>query len=399
MEYDPTMASDLQGFWSYVRNDDKGMHGAIKRLAQHVKDEYGVLTGQELDLFFDSASLKWGDDWDSQIRQALEATTFFIPIITPRYFASKECRKELLSVAKQAEQLDRTSLILPLYFVDVPAMNDENSDDPAIRLIAKRHREDWRTLRLLDESVQPYRVGVNRLATRLLEVARERQTSPAAQVQAADDDQEDDGPAAEERPSPVPESCTEQRAVDHELGLPELLAEGEEALPRIVETLQAISQQIQLVGEIAESGTGEIEESDNAGKGFRGRLAVMNRVAQRLQDPANELERLTSRYAADLLILDPAMKQLIRLVDEQSEDDPDSAKEFFETIRGMAEQSGGASASVQGMIGSMEGEQFSRELQVPLQRMRVSLQSLIDGQQLMESWKAQIENLKSETDS
>lgn len=69
------MAGDLQGFWSYVRNDDKGMHGAIKRLAQHVKDEYGVLTGQELDLFFDSASLKWGDDWDSQIRQALEATT------------------------------------------------------------------------------------------------------------------------------------------------------------------------------------------------------------------------------------------------------------------------------------------------------------------------------------
>lgn len=278
-------------------------------------------------------------------------------------------------------------------------MNDEKSDDPAIRLIAKRHREDWRTLRLLDESVQPYRVGVNRLATRLLEVARERQASPAAQVQAADDDQEDDGPAVEEKPSPAPEPRTEQRAVDHELGLPELLAEGEEAFPRIVETLQAISQQIQLVGETAESGTGEIEESDNAGKGFRGRLAVMNRIAQRLQDPANELERLTSRYAADLLILDPAMKQLIRLVDEQSEDDPDSAKEFFEMIRGLAEQSGGASASVQGMIGSMEGEQFSRELQAPLQRMRVSLQSLVDGQQLMESWKAHVENLKSETDS
>lgn len=393
------MASDLQGFWSYVRKDDEGMHGAIKRLAEHVKDEYGVLTDQELDLFFDSASLKWGDDWESQIRQALEATTFFIPIITPRYFASKECQKELLSFAEQAEQLDRTSLILPLYFVDVPAMNDGNSGDPAIRLIAKRHREDWRTLRLLDGSVQPYRVGVNRLATRLLEVARERQASPAVQVQGPDDDKEDDGPTAEKRPCLVPEPRTEQRAVDHELGLPELLAEGEEALPRTVETLQAISQQIQLVGEIAESGTEEIEKSDSAGKGFRGRLAVMNRIAQRLEDPANELEMLTSRYAADLLILDPAMKQLIRLVDEQSEDDPDSAGEFFEAIRGMVEQSGGASASVQGMIGSMEGEQFSRELQVPLQRMRVSLQSLVDGQQLIESWKAQIENLKGEADS
>lgn len=369
------------------------MHGAIRHLADHLKAEYGVLTGQELDLFFDSASLRWGDDWESQIRKALEETTFFIPIITPRYFASKECKRELLGFAEQAEKLERPGLILPLYFVDVPALNDGELDDPVIQLIAKRHREDWRTLRLLDEGVQPYRVGVNRLTSRLLEVAGDRQEPPPVPARMPEDEDEDDaggGPASEDA-APAPHA--EQESGNQELALPELLAEGEEALPRLVETLQAISSQIQVVGEIADQGTAEIEESDEAGKGFRGRVVVMNRVAQRLNDPANELEALTSRYAADLLILDPAIKQLSQMVSEQAANDPDTAKEFFDAIRGMVEQSTGAAGSVQGMIGSMEGDQFSRELQVPLQRMRVALQSLVDGQQIIESWKDQAEGL------
>jgi TIR domain len=392
VKYDPRMPQETAGFWSYVRKDDRGMHGAIRRLAKHVIEEYGVLTGQDLDLFFDSASLKWGDDWESKIRQALEETTFFIPIITPRYFASEECRNELLSFAAKAEELDRLSLILPIYFVDVPALNEKNFDDPAVRLIARRHREDWRTLRLLDETVQPYRVGVSRLAARLLDVARDRQRSLSPRISDQSGEEEDEGPPALAASPPIVEQGTELQ-VDEERGLIELLAEGEEALPRIVETLEAITEQIQSVGEIAQSGTKEIEESDEAGGGFRGRLAAMNQVAKHLKKPADELETLTSRYAADLLILDPAMKQLIPLANEEAEDDPDSVRVFFEGVQAMADSSGTAAGSVLEMIRSMEGDQFSRELRAPLQRMRVSLQSLVDGQQLIEAWRDQIDAL------
>lgn len=382
------MEQELQGFWSYVRKDDKGTHGAIRRLADHVVDEFGVLTGHDLDLFFDSASLKWGDDWESRIRQALEETTFFIPIITPRYFASKECRRELLTFAREAKEIDRLSLILPLYFVDVPALNEGNSNDPAIKLIADRHREDWRTLRLLDETVQPYRVGVNRLAVRLLDVARERQESGAdsARPTPSSSDDEDEGPPV----GPAPPTAVDLDDVE-EVGLIELLADGEDALPRIVETMQAISRQVEVVGNVAVEGTEEIHKSDEAGSGFRGRLGVMNRLAQKLQMPADELETLTSRYAADLLVLDPAMHQLIPLVAEGFDDDPDSATEFFRSIREMANQSGTASEGIVEMIRSMEGNQFSRELQAPLKRMRTALQSLVDGQQLIDSWRDLIE--------
>jgi hypothetical protein len=389
------MSQEPHGFWSYVRKDDIGMHGAIQRLAKNVIEEYGVLTGQELNLFFDSASLRWGDDWESKIRQSLEHSTFFIPIITPRYFASEECRKELLSFAAKADELDRLDLILPIYFVDVPAVNEKDLDDSAVRLIAKRHREDWRTLRLLDESVQPYRVRVNQLANRIVEVAREHQTPPSTDVPP---DSDEEGPGSRKSTPPLASSqIDDEPEADEELGLPELLAEGEEALPRIVETLQSISPQIELVGEIARSGTEEIHESDESGGGFRGRLGVMNRVANRLKAPADELEALTARYAADLLILDPAMKQLIPLVGEQAEDDPESAEEFFDSIRAMVDSSTNASANIVEMINSMEGNQFSRELKAPLQRMRVALQSLVDGQQLTESWKDQINALPPES--
>lgn len=80
-----------QGFWSYVRKDDEGMHGAIIQVAKHVQDEFGVITGGiELDLFLDSMKLKWGDKWRLHIREAIENSTFFIPIVTPRYFKSEE---------------------------------------------------------------------------------------------------------------------------------------------------------------------------------------------------------------------------------------------------------------------------------------------------------------------
>jgi hypothetical protein len=45
--------STAQGFWSYVHKDNEGMHGAIVRVARHVQDEYGVITGGlELDLLY-----------------------------------------------------------------------------------------------------------------------------------------------------------------------------------------------------------------------------------------------------------------------------------------------------------------------------------------------------------
>jgi hypothetical protein len=138
------------GFWSYVRADDEADDGRITRLASLVRDEYALLTGEDIAVFVDRESLSWGDEWQRRIDEALEGTAFFIPVLTPRYFRSSACRRELLTFAGHAKSLHVSELLLPLLYVDVPSLFDEESDDEAIALIARMQYEDWRELRLED---------------------------------------------------------------------------------------------------------------------------------------------------------------------------------------------------------------------------------------------------------
>ncbi len=392
ISYDHHMGTPL-GFWSYVHKDNDAMHGAIGRLAEHVQEEYGVLTGGiELDLFLDSASLKWGNQWGTQLKGAIQGTTFFIPIITPRYFASEECRNELLGFAEQAGELGVEGLIMPLYLVDVPAIETGDLTDPAVRLVADSQMEDWRTLRFLDETTQPYRLAVNRLAKRLWEVSQQRgQKAVISESSVAPADGEKDE-------EPEPASLDDIKTMSElngsgsvsagEMGLLELLAEGEAAFPRITETLQAISAEIETVGTLTTEATDEIKQSDEQGKGFKGRLAVANRLATHLTEPADKLEQLASQYTADLVILDPAVTQLIGLVAEQAEESPTESEEFFSSVTGLVKSTRQAGEAVQGMITVFDDSaSFSRELEIPIKQMRSSLQSLIDGQHVIETWE------------
>jgi len=386
-----------QAFWSYVHEDDDAMHGAIRRLAQHVQDEYAVLTGgPELDLFLDNAKIKWGDKWRSRIKEALEQTTFFIPIVTPRYFASKECLNELFGFAEQAEKLGLEGLIMPLYLVDVPALEARELSDPAVQLIADSQMKDWRTLRFLDETTQPYRLAIHELADRLLEATREREKQGSVEPAPASSDADDDEGPEPTHPSPStpPTKASNEKNAPvavAEMGTLELLAEGEAAMPRITETLNAISTEISSVGELATKATTEIEQSDENGGGFKGRLTVANRLAKNLVDPADRLEQLTSQYMADLVVLDPAITQLITLVAEQSNENPSESKEFFSAVTGMVKNTREAGEGIKVMVTSLdESASFSRELGVPLKKMRASLQSMIDGQRMIEAWEEHV---------
>ncbi len=359
--------------------------------------------GPSLTFFRDGAKLKLGDKWRSKIQEALESTTFFIPIVTPRYFASEECRNELLGFAEQAEELGLEALIMPLYFVEVPAIENGDGDDPLVRLIDERQREDWRTLRLLDATTQPYRTAVNRLAMRLQDVSREQEASSPKKRPSADQDEEEgpapphDSAASQPTEHPVPATAA---AVDSEMGMLELLAEGEATFPRLVETLNSIGEEIQAVGGLATAATTEIHESDAKGGGFKGRLSVTNRLAQQLKGPSTRLEQLSSQYVADLLILDPAMRKLIALAGEQSGESPDDVDEFLSSVQEMVTGSTTAVSSIEGMIEALGGSAgISRELEVPIKRMRTSLQSMVDSQKMIDSWQEHIDAALESVDS
>jgi hypothetical protein len=134
-------------------------------------EEYNLLSGEPLQLFVDRKDIAWGQQWRERINSSLAETTFFIPIITPRYFVRAECRREMLEFAAKAKMLGVEELLLPILYIEVSDLYPENPDE-AIALVARTQYVDWHTSRLLDPSSREYRTAVNALARRLLDIAR-----------------------------------------------------------------------------------------------------------------------------------------------------------------------------------------------------------------------------------
>jgi TIR domain len=178
------MSSDSAvAFWSYTHDDDKHEAGAIRRLAERIREEYSLITGEELAIFVDREDIAWGDEWKERIDNALVSTTFFMPILSPRYFRREECRRELFAFASQAASLGVDELICPILYVPVDGLAVDSPDE-AFSLVARAQYESWVDLRLCDERSSEHRRAVNQLVNRLAEVASEvgrRQTAREAE--------------------------------------------------------------------------------------------------------------------------------------------------------------------------------------------------------------------------
>jgi hypothetical protein len=159
------------GFWSYAHDDNKLDGGAILELARLIKEEYDLLSGEPLELFVDRDSIAWGEEWRERVDSSLAQTTFFIPIITPRYFKRPECRRELLEFLAKARSLGVEELLLPILYIEIDDLSAENTDE-VVALVAKTQYADWRTYRLIEPNSREYRTAVNALAHRLLGTAR-----------------------------------------------------------------------------------------------------------------------------------------------------------------------------------------------------------------------------------
>jgi len=106
--------------------------------------------GEDFPIFQDRNDIQWGQNWEERIEKSLDAVTFLIPILTPSFFKSPYCRKEVEQFLKRESDLKRNDLILPVYYVNCSSLNDEEkrAQDEIIRAIVARQNVDWRELRL-----------------------------------------------------------------------------------------------------------------------------------------------------------------------------------------------------------------------------------------------------------
>jgi hypothetical protein len=128
------------------------------------------LSGEPLELFVDCDSIAWGQEWQKRINSSLIQTTFFIPIISSRYFKRPECRRELLEFSAKVTSLGAAELLLPIIYIETQDLSVESQDE-AVALVARTQYEDWHNIRLLEPNSREYRTAVNKLASRLLEIA------------------------------------------------------------------------------------------------------------------------------------------------------------------------------------------------------------------------------------
>ena len=134
---------------SYVRFVDQHEGGKLTQFSERLAAEVQVQIGEEFLIFQDRNDVAWGQNWQARINEALDEATLLIPIITPAFFRSPACREELSRFLERERQLGRDNLILPVYYISTPKLDDprRRKADKLAKAVASRQYADWRELR------------------------------------------------------------------------------------------------------------------------------------------------------------------------------------------------------------------------------------------------------------
>jgi F-box protein 11 len=134
---------------SYTHLDDEHNWQRLTAFREHLCAEVRTQTGEEFFIFQDRKDIAWGQNWRERIDRAISEVTFLIPIITPSFFKSEACRDELKKFLMREREFGRYDLILPLYYVDTPLLNDlsKRVNDEIAQVVAAHQYADWRQLR------------------------------------------------------------------------------------------------------------------------------------------------------------------------------------------------------------------------------------------------------------
>ena len=159
------MGGQSAAFLSYVRFDDQHESGQLTRFQERLSAEVRAQTGEEFLIFQDRNDIAWGQNWRARIEDALDAATLLIPVITPSFFRSPACRTEVVRFLERERALGRDDLILPIYYISTPELDNpvRREADELAQVLAAREFADWRELRF-----EPLTSPVTRKALALL---------------------------------------------------------------------------------------------------------------------------------------------------------------------------------------------------------------------------------------
>jgi len=369
-------SGNASGFWSYVHADDDASHGRIAQLARDIVAEYEMQTAEAIDLFLDRDDLSWGQAWKDVINQALASVAFFVPVITPRFFKSVECRREMTQFTDEATALGVRQLVMPILWVDVPALRMPKERDDLMDAIVDIQWVDWTQLRHAARNSSEYTLAVEKLAKQLVEAnAIVDQVDLATQAA----------------------NLGEPDAEEDESGVLERLAEMELAMPEWTTTVEAMSADIRALGHVAEEGTAEIKAGGAQTQSFAGRLTLLRKIAARLQGPADDLQAHGEQFISRLVAVDRGVQVLIAGARDEVAGDPSARAAFdlyFDSLRNLDDEAQVTVINTEGLLQSVVPlQKLSRDMKKPTQSISNGLVRLREGVDVIHGWVEQIDGL------
>ncbi len=144
-------------FLSYSRADDE-TH-AVSAFVRLLTQEYRRLTGEPLELFFDTENIRPGMVWEQTIKNEITNSDLFILVLTPSSLKSEWCRKEVQFFAERERSLiakrnwpPEQGLLFPVKFVELDHMILSESEKDFWKQLSR-----WQVFDLLDFSPKRYR--------------------------------------------------------------------------------------------------------------------------------------------------------------------------------------------------------------------------------------------------
>lgn len=294
-------------FLSYARRDDEYEQGRITEIRKHLQSEVEIQTGTTFQIFQDQENISVGQPWRTQIQLSIDNTSLLIAIVTPSFLLSPACRDEVSRFIRREEELGRDDLIIPVVYIPTPALT--NADDDAARILRERQFADWTDLRFEELSSPIVRRKISELATGII--------------------------AALQRDSDTPSDLVKKSIAknDEQPGFIEIVADAENTMPLLHETIVAWGEELNSYSEILHSATERMQAANQPGRPAAARITIIHQLKEELEEPVSRMECLADQYVEQLAVVAAGMGATTSRVPEIDDaEEIDAARQMYASL-------------------------------------------------------------------